>query len=177
MGKWTRVSQPLPILFASELLTHFIRGGDKVVSASSDLPLVSAYGAIRTNGTAALLLINKSPANYYDAGITLTNWPPAGVATVYSYGMPQDDAARNGNNACDITTNTCNVSTNFNYVLAPYSMNVFVFSPAGAAPSLSILHRQTLENSSCNFPASRTFLTYCNPHQTSTTGLLWQPTH
>jgi alpha-L-arabinofuranosidase len=128
-----------PSFFAAELLAHFIRGGDKVVSAQSDLPLVSAYGALRTNGTAALLLINKSATNYYEAGIALTNWSPAETATVYSYGMPQDNAARNGNNnACDITTNTCKVSANFNYTLAPYSMNVFVFNQAPAAPSLSV---------------------------------------
>jgi len=133
-----------PSYFAAELLTHFIRGGDKVVSAVNDLPLVSAYGALRTNGTVALLLINKSPTNYYDAGITLTNWSPGETATVYSYGMPQDDAARNGNNsACDIATNTCNVSANFNYVLAPYSMNVIVFTEGGAAPSLCVLPSST----------------------------------
>lgn len=128
-----------PSYFAAELLSHFISGGDKVVSAESDLPLVSAYGALRTNGTVTLLVINKSPTNYYEAGITLTNWSPATSAIVYSYGMPQDDAARNGNNnACDMTTNTCSVSTNFNYTLAPYSMNVIVFNQAAGAPILSI---------------------------------------
>jgi hypothetical protein len=140
---WENGLEPInryPSYFAAELLTHFIRGGDKVVSAESDLPLVSAYGASRTNGTVTLLLINKSATNYYDAGITLTNWSPATTATVYSYGMSQDDAAKNGNNnACDITTNTCNVSTNFNYTLAPYSMNVIVFNPPTSAPSLSVL--------------------------------------
>jgi hypothetical protein len=128
-----------PSYFAAELLAHFIRGGDKVVRAQSDLPLVSSYGALRADGTAALLLINKSPTNYYDAGITLTNWAPGGTATVYSYGMPQDDASRNGNSACDIATNTCAVGTNFNYILAPYSMNVIAFNEAAQAPSLSVL--------------------------------------
>lgn len=133
-----------PPYFAAELLSHFIRGGDKVVSAESDLPLVSSYGALRTNGTAALLLINKSPTNYYEAGITLTNFAPDETTTVYSYGIPQDDAARNGNNnGCDITTNTCNVSLNSNYTLAPYSMNVFVFNQKAAAPSLSVLPLST----------------------------------
>lgn len=134
-----------PPYFAAELLSHFIRGGDKVVRAASDLPLVSAYGASRTNGTVTLLLINKSATNYYDAGITLTNWSAGTTATVYSYGMPQDDAARNGNSAaCDIATNTCNVSTNFSYILSPYSMNVIVFNSAMAeAPTLSILPSST----------------------------------
>ncbi len=69
----------------------------------------------------------------------LTNWLPGATATVYSYGMPQDDAAEEANNACDITTNTINVSANFYYLLAPYSINVIVFSPAVGGPSLSVL--------------------------------------
>lgn len=129
-----------PSYFAAALLTHFITGGDEVVDAQSDLPLVSAYGALRTNGDLTLLLINKSATNYYQAGITVTNWVPGESATVYSYGMPQDNAAKGGNNdACGIVTNTCTAGANFEYTLAPYSMNVLVFNQNSQAPSLSIL--------------------------------------
>jgi hypothetical protein len=82
------------------------------------------------------MAINKSPTNYYVAGVILTNYLPGGTATLYSYGIPQDNAAAAANNNCDITTNTYSVGANFNYNLAPYSINVFAFAPA---PSLSVL--------------------------------------
>jgi alpha-L-arabinofuranosidase len=128
-----------PPYFAAELLSRFVGGGDTVVSAPSDLPLVASYAAVRTNGQLSLMLINKSPTNYYAANIILSNCAPGGTATVYSYGMPQDNAAKSGNiNACDITTNTCSVSASFTYPLAPYSINVLVFTLKPAAPSLSV---------------------------------------
>jgi hypothetical protein len=126
-----------PPYFAAELLTHFIRGGDTVVSASCNSPLVSAYGALRTNGSLTLMAINKSSNTTYTANIVLANYLPGGTATVYSYGMPQDNAAQAGNNsACDIATNSYSASTNFSYALAPYSITVFAFA---SAPSLSVL--------------------------------------
>jgi hypothetical protein len=129
-----------PPFFAAELLSRFIGGGDTVVSAPSDVPLVSSYAATRTNGTLSLMLINKSPTNYYAANVILTNCAPTGTATVYSYGMAQDNAAKAGNNnGCDITTNTCSVSANFNYPLAPYSINVLAFTLLPTPPSLSVV--------------------------------------
>ena len=136
------IAEPLtnryPQYFAAELVSHFAGGGDTVVKTTSDLPLVSAYGALRTNGSLTLLAINKSPTNYYLAGIILTNYIPIGTATLYSYGMPQDNAAKNANNAaCDVAQSIIlGVGPNVDYPLAPYSMNVFVFAPS---PSLSIL--------------------------------------
>jgi hypothetical protein len=134
------IAEPLtnryPQYFAAELISHFIRGGDTVVQATSDYTLVSAYAALRTNGSLTLMAINKSPATNYPANIVLNNYVPVGSATVYSYGMPQDNAAANNNNNCDIATNSYAVSANFNYTLAPYSITVLAFAPA---PSLSVL--------------------------------------
>src|ERR1017187_9043076 len=120
-----------PAYFTAELISHFIRAGDTVLNASSDNPLVSAYAALRTDGSLTLMAINKSSASNYPANIVLTNYVPGGTATVYSYGMPQDNAAQAANNSsCDIATNFYGVSTNFNYTLAPYSVTVFAFVPA-----------------------------------------------
>jgi hypothetical protein len=124
-----------PPYFAAALISHFIGAGDTVLSASCNNSQVSVYGALRTNGCLALMAINKSSTSNYTANIGLANYTPIGTAAVYSYGMPQDNTAEAANNACDITTNVCNVSANFSYPLAPYSINVFVFS---AGPSLSV---------------------------------------
>ncbi len=129
-----------PPFFAAELLARLVGSGDTVVSAQSDLPLVTSYAAAHTNRNLSLMLINKSPTNYYAANIILSNCVPGATATVYSYGIAQDNAAKAGNNnVCDITTNTCNVSANFKYPLAPYSINVLVFTNEPAAPLLSVV--------------------------------------
>jgi hypothetical protein len=119
-----------PPFFAAELVHHFIVGGDTVVSTTSGNPLVSAYGAVRTNGNLSLMLINKSlTLTNYTENIMLNNYSPLGsTATVYSYGIPQDNLAKAANNACDITTNTISVGASFNYTIQPYSINVFNFT-------------------------------------------------
>ncbi len=119
-----------PQYFAAELMSHFIRAGDKVVSATSDNPLVSAYAALRTNGSLTLMTINKHSSSNLLANIVLTNYIPAGTAALYSYGMPNDNAAETANNNCDISTNSYGVGTNFNYTLPPYSVSVLAFTPA-----------------------------------------------
>ncbi|HWD91771.1 MAG TPA: YDG domain-containing protein [Verrucomicrobiae bacterium] len=119
-----------PQYFAAELLHHFIGGSDKVVQATSGNPLVSAYGVLRTNGNLTLLVINKSlTLTNYSENIMLDNYTPSSTATVYSYGIPQDNAAKAANNSCDITTNTVSAGANFNYTIEPYSINVFNFTP------------------------------------------------
>jgi uncharacterized protein (DUF2141 family) len=122
-----------PQYFTAELISHFIRAGDRVLNASSGNALVSAYAALRTNGSLTLMAINKSSTTNYPVNIVLTNYVPGGTATLYSYGMPQDNAAAAANNSCDIVTNSYGVSTNFNYTLAPYSVTVFAFAPAPSA--------------------------------------------
>jgi alpha-L-arabinofuranosidase len=120
-----------PQYFAAEMISRFIRAGDTVVSASCNNPLVSAYSALRTNGDLTLMAINKSSVSNYTVNIVITNFVPVSTATNYSYGMPNDNAAEAANDNCDITTNVISgVSTNFNYTLAPYSINVFSFVPA-----------------------------------------------
>ncbi|MGA3266787.1 MAG: fibronectin type III domain-containing protein [Verrucomicrobiota bacterium] len=126
-----------PPYFGAELISHFVGAGDTVVTATSDNALVSAYAALRTNGTLTLLAINKQPYTNYWVNIALTNCNPSAAATVYFYGMPQDNAASAANNNCDIATNSASVGANFNYTLPPYSANVFVFTLQPAAPSLS----------------------------------------
>jgi alpha-L-arabinofuranosidase len=89
----------------------------------------AAYAALRTNGSLTLMAINKQSASNYTANIQLSNFVPSGTAKLYSYGVPQDNAAQAGNNsACDIQTNTISgVSANFNCTLAPYSVTVSNF--------------------------------------------------
>ncbi|HEV2454738.1 MAG TPA: hypothetical protein VGY98_10770, partial [Verrucomicrobiae bacterium] len=55
---------------------------------------------------------------------------PSSGATVYSYGIPQDQAAASGVGSLDIAqASISGVSPNFNYTFPPYSANVVVLLP------------------------------------------------
>jgi len=80
-----------PTYYAMKLLSHFARGGDTVVKATSDNTLLSAFAAQRQDGSLSLLAINKSPTATYSTNITVKGFAPKPNATVYSYGIPQDE--------------------------------------------------------------------------------------
>lgn len=124
-----------PTYYAGKLLTRFARGGDTVVRATSDYLLLSAYAVKRTNGALTLLVINKSCASNTTANFNLSGYVPATNATVYSYGIPQDNAARSGIGSPDIAqTNITGIQSSFAATFAPFSATVLVLSPSGAAP-------------------------------------------
>jgi hypothetical protein len=121
-------------------MQYFARGGDTVLSATSDYSLLSAYAVRRANGALTLLAISKDSVSNLTAQIALNGFTPGSSATIYSYGMTQDNAAQTGTGPCDIATNFFTVATNFNYTFAPYSLTVFSFAPV--APSLKALPLQ-----------------------------------
>jgi len=118
-------------------MKYFARGGDTVVTATNDYQLLSAYAVRRTNGCLTLLVVNKSSYASFNAAVSLAGYVPFSNATVYSYGIPQDDAARIGVGSMDIArTNSPVAGANFNYTFAPYSATVLALTPA--APSLVV---------------------------------------
>ncbi len=82
---------PYPTYYVQKLLTHFARGGDTVVTASSNNPLLTAYAVKRQDGSLSVLVINKSPTATYPADLSIAGFAPQANATVYSYGIPQDE--------------------------------------------------------------------------------------
>ncbi|HEY5079598.1 MAG TPA: immunoglobulin domain-containing protein, partial [Opitutaceae bacterium] len=83
--------EPYPTYYIEELLTQFARGGDTVVSATSSNTLLTPYAVKRQDGSLSLLVINKSPTATYSANIAVSGFAPKASATVYSYGIPQDE--------------------------------------------------------------------------------------
>ncbi|HEY1791784.1 MAG TPA: immunoglobulin domain-containing protein [Opitutaceae bacterium] len=81
---------PYPTYYVQKLLTHFARGGDTVVTASSSDTLLTPYAVMRKDGSLSLLVINKNPTAAYSPTITVSGFAPQPNATVYSYGIPQD---------------------------------------------------------------------------------------
>jgi len=137
-GLGTEATNRYPTFYCGKLMKYFARGGDIVVTATNDYPLLSAYAVRRTNGCLTLLVVNKSSSSSLNAAVSLAGYVPATNATVYSYGIPQDDAARTGIGSPDIAqTNFTGAGTGFNYTFTPYSATVLQFAPT--APSLVAL--------------------------------------
>jgi hypothetical protein len=127
-----------PKFYVAKLMPFFASGGDTVVKANSDYPLLGMYSVKRTNGALTLLVINKSSSSNLTAVVNFGGWLPTTNATIYSYGIPQDTAAQTGVGSLDIATNSITTAgINFTNTYAPYSASVIVFNPA-PPPSLSL---------------------------------------
>lgn len=122
-----------PTFYVDRLLQYFARGGDQLVTSTSDYPLVSVCAAERTNGGLTLLVMNKSSSNAFNTNITVTGASPGSTGTLYSYGIPQDNAAETGVGSADIATSPITgLSTNFSYNFPAYSANVIAFGTGGS---------------------------------------------
>jgi hypothetical protein len=113
---------PFPSYYAAKLLTNWGRGGDRVVGATSNYALLSIYAAKLTNGSLALLVINKHPSADLNGQITLNNFTPgSATVSVVAYGKPNDS------NSTDLSTGTATVSgTTISYTFPSYSMSVLL---------------------------------------------------
>jgi hypothetical protein len=83
-------------------------------------------------------VLNKDTAGAFNAQVALTGFTPSATATIHSYGIPQDEAARTNapTQAQDIAmTSFPAASGGFGYSFPPLSMTLFTFAPA--APRLA----------------------------------------
>lgn len=129
-----------PTFYAAKLMHWFGRPGDKVLNPSTDYVWLTAHGVRQSNGAVALLVLNKSLITNLNAQISITGFVPNSVATLRSYGIPQDEAARTNGPAAaqDIATNTLTgMASSFSYTFSPLSMTLFSLAPA--PPMLTIV--------------------------------------
>ena len=129
-------NEKYPTYQVTKLLRQFARGGDVVVQAGSDYSLLSVYAVRRTNGSLALLVINKSPNLTLTGKVSLTGYTAQASATTYTYGIAQDKAAQTGAGSPDIVQSTLSgiAASGFTSQFAPYSATVVALSPTVAAP-------------------------------------------
>jgi alpha-N-arabinofuranosidase len=115
-----------PTFYVYKLLKNYARGGEKVVAVSSDYNGLGAY-AVRDHHTKTLnlLLINKHPTSALNVSVKVDNFKVGEEAQVYTYGIPQDEAARTGTGSADVAQTTVTLSgPTFTYTPAPYSATV-----------------------------------------------------
>jgi hypothetical protein len=132
----TPVSAPYPTYYVMKLLQHFARGGDQIVRATSNNPLLAVYAAKRRDGTLSLLVINKSRTETTATNFALAGFSPAPNAPVYSYGIPQDEAVRTGTGLKDVLLASIGgLGANFSSSFSPYSVSVIRLNPAETSRS------------------------------------------
>jgi alpha-N-arabinofuranosidase len=120
-----------PTFYVYKLLTHYARGGETVVNASSDYNLLGVY-AVRDHHSKTLnvLIINKHPNATLNVNLSVDGFKVSPHAKVFSYGIPQDEAARTGTGSADVTQATATLAGQaFTYAPAPYSATVIQISP------------------------------------------------
>jgi hypothetical protein len=127
-----------PAFYTAKLLQFFARGGDTVLSATTDYPLLSAYAARRASGALSVLVINKDRVAHFSGEIRLHGFQPASNALTRTYGIPQDEAARTNASAAarNLATNEiASASAQFTCSFAPLSATLLTLAPT--APTLT----------------------------------------
>jgi hypothetical protein len=124
-----------------KMLTNYWSGaGDtndyKLVEAKISDPMLAAYADIKPDGTLALLVVNKDPANTCKLNIYIQGFKPAAEAKAWSFDKNnyqwKTDAtpyhAEPDNGPSESTVR--DVSDNFKYPFPPYSITVLQFAKA-----------------------------------------------
>jgi alpha-N-arabinofuranosidase len=133
-GIMSAMNDLYPTYSAIAVVAGVARGGDQIITAGSDYDLLSVYAAKRSNGKLSLLVINKSPSVRLTASIQLIGFTPQANATLISYGIPQDEAARTGaGNPNPESAVFSGAATTFTRAFAPYSVTVISLAN-GAIP-------------------------------------------
>ena len=136
---------PYPTYYVMKLLSHFARGGDTTVQASSNSTMLSAFATKHADGSLSVLVINKTPGYTLTPSFSLTGYAPQSAMTVFSYGIPQDSAEETGSGSPDIAVSSQSLSgPSFSYSFAPYSATVLTMTAVGA-PSVTPPVNQTVE--------------------------------
>jgi alpha-L-arabinofuranosidase len=159
-----------PSYYIEKLLQHLARGGDKLVSSTSDYPLLSVCAAERTNGTLTMLVVNKSATNALSANITISGATPGSTGTLYSYGIPQDNAAQTGVGSADVASSAiAGVSSNFTYSFPAYSANVIAFGAVGSSSPTPTATKTPTPTATASKTATATATGTATPSASATT--------
>ncbi len=130
-GMINDVTNCYPTYYAMKLMQHFASTGDTILGTTSDYSGLTAYASRHADGSVSLLAINKDPVTNLVAQLSLGGFVPGGDATVYTYGMAQDNAAKTGVGSSDVlVTNATVAGSSSNYSFPPYSLTLLTFPPA-----------------------------------------------
>ena len=120
-------TQTYPVYYMEQLVNEFAEAGDDVVPTTSSYGLLTAFATKRSGGTVRVMVVNKNPTVELTTQIAFTGFTPVGTATLYTYGMTQDNAAMNGKSQAIGVSTIKSVSKTMTMTIPPYSVSVIVF--------------------------------------------------
>jgi alpha-L-arabinofuranosidase len=124
-----------PTFYVAKLMQYLARGGDQLITASSDYSLLSVCATKRANGSLGLLVINKSATAALNANISISGATSASSGSMYTYGIPQDNAARTGVGSADVAVSSVSgLGTSFSRSFPAYSATVIAFGASAPPP-------------------------------------------
>ena len=118
-----------PTFYVDKLLSHFARGGERVVQAQSDYRGLGVYAVKDKDHRLNILVINKHPTAALNATISIPALRKGEQATVFSYGIPQDEAAHTGTGSADVQQSSLTMQgATLTFSPGPYSASVIQLS-------------------------------------------------
>ena len=187
LGVVNGLNTRLPTFYAAKLMSYFAQPGDTVLNATSSYSLLTPYAIRHANGSVSVLALNKTYVTNLTGQFTLTGFTPGSNATVFSYGIAQDEATRT--NAAyslqDIATNNFSgAGTNFLFSVPPYSLVVWNLMPtapgmalAPAAPGQFVLQVQGQPNVRYVLQSSTNFANWTPVATNTLSGTTWNVTN
>lgn len=175
-----------PVFYTFKLMQRLARSGDTILNATTDYPLLTAYATRKADGSLAILVINKDNATTFVPQLSIANFLPWTNATVRSYGIPQDEAARTNGLAAaqDIATgNLFLAGANFTASFAPYSATVISIPPAAPRLAVSssvgqvVLQVQGQSAVRCAVQSSTNLINWSSIATNTLTGATWNITN
>ena len=121
-----------PTFYVYKLLKNYARGGETVLGATSDYKKLGVYAVRdRQTHTLSVLLINKHPISPLPTAVTINGFRFGDTVEVFSYGIPQDEAARTGTGSADVAQTTITLTgPTFTFTPEPYSATVLKLKKA-----------------------------------------------
>jgi hypothetical protein len=119
-----------PTFYVNKLLKNFARGGEEVVQAGSDYGSLGVYAVTGADRSMRILVINKHPSATLKTTITVPALKRGETASVYSYGIAQDEAAHTGTGSADVQQSTMTLwGPTLTFSPGPYSVHVIQLKP------------------------------------------------
>ena len=121
-------TQTYPVFYAEQLFNLFAAAGDSVIPVTSSYGLLSAYATKRADGSVRLMVVNKHSTQQIATQFAFTGFSPTGPATLYQYGIAQDNLAKNGKPQVIATSTIKSWPTLTTLSFPPYSISVIVLT-------------------------------------------------
>lgn len=133
-------TQTYPVFYMEQLFNKFAKAGDLVMPTTSNYNLLSAFATRRQpDGSARVMLVNKNPTATLNVVLNFAGYQPASTAMEYFYGMPQDNAAENGQAQSIATSKLSGIGRSNTLAIPPYSVTVIEFGTSGGATPIHTL--------------------------------------